>query len=210
MSEQPKIRIVIVDDHPVFRDGLRAILATAPDIAVVAEAGDGRSGIAAYKEHKPDVTFMDLRMPGMDGADAIAAVLRVDPEARIIVLTTFDGDADIHRALALGAKAYLLKDAFREEILAAVRSVHAGHRHIPPDVAERLAERPAGRDLTDREVQVLELIARGRSNREIGDDLSIAEGTVKTHINSILMKLDANDRTDAAMIALRRGIIRLE
>jgi two-component system NarL family response regulator len=204
-----RIRVLLVDDHPVVRDGLRALLAAAPDIEVVGEAADGRAAIAAWRECLPDVTLMDLRMPGMDGVDAIAAILRTSPGARIIVLTTFDGDEDIHRALRSGAKAYLLKDAFGEEILAAVRTVHLGRRHVPPTVAARLAERPFGRDLTDREIEVLELIARGRGNREIGQELAIAEGTVKAHVNSILSKLSAQDRTEAAMIALKRGIIRL-
>jgi two-component system NarL family response regulator len=204
------IRVVVVDDHPVVRDGLRTLLDAAPDIEVVGEAGDGRAAIAAWREHQPDVTLMDLRMPGMDGVDAIAAILRTAPEARIIVLTTFAGDEDIHRALRLGARSYLLKDAFGEEILAAIRAVHVGRRHVPAAVAARLAERPIGRDLTLREVEVLELIARGKSNREIGEELSIAEGTVKAHVNNILGKLEAQDRTDAAMIALKRGIIRLD
>jgi two-component system NarL family response regulator len=187
------------------------LLGATPEIEVVGEAADGRAAIAAWREHTPDVMLMDLRMPpGLDGADAIAAILRTSPDARIIVLTTFDGDEDIHRALSLGARAYLLKDAFGEEIVAAIRAVHAGKRHVPPAVASRLAERPIGRDLTQREIDVLELIAAGRSNREIGEQLSIAEGTVKAHVNSILAKLEAQDRTDAAMIALKRGIIRLE
>jgi two-component system NarL family response regulator len=210
VTDSVKIRVVVVDDHPVVRDGLKTVLSAAPDIEVVGEAGDGREAIAAWKEHQPDVVLMDLRMPRMDGADAIAAIIRLSPDARVIVLTTFAGDEDIHRALALGARAYLLKDAFHEEILAAIRAVHAGRRHVPPAVASRLAERPIGRDLTLREIEVLELIARGNSNREIGEQLRIAEGTVKAHVNSILGKLDAQDRTDAAMIALKRGIIRLD
>jgi two-component system NarL family response regulator len=210
MTAGHRIRVLVVDDHPVVRDGLKAVLGAAPDIEVVDEAGDGRAAIAAYREQQPDIVLMDLRMPVMDGADATAAILRTAPEARVIVLTTFDGDEDIHRALRLGARAYLLKNAFSEELLAAIRAVHAGKRHVPPPVAARLAERPIGRELTAREVEVLELIARGRSNREIGEELSIAEGTVKAHVNSILGKLEAHDRTDAAMIALKRGIIRLE
>jgi two-component system NarL family response regulator len=176
----------------------------------VGQAEDGRAAIAAFREHQPDVMLMDLRMPRMDGVDAIAAILRVEPQARIIVLTTFAGDEDIHRALRLGARAYLLKDAFGDEILAAIRAVHAGRRHVPPEVAARLAERPIDRDLTVREIEVLEAIARGHGNRGIGELLSIAEGTVKAHVNSILGKLEAKDRTEAAMIALKRGIIRLE
>lgn len=207
MSEE-RIRVLVVDDHPVFRDGLKAVLHTAPDLLVAAEAADGRLGIAAFKEHRPDVVLMDLRMPRMDGADAIAAILRADPAARVIVLTTFDGDEHIHRALALGAKGYLLKDATRDEILSAVRTVHSGKRFIPTEIATRLAERPIGRDLTEREIQVLEGIASGLSNREIGEDLGIAEATVKSHVNGILAKLEAKDRTEAAMIALKRGVVR--
>jgi two-component system NarL family response regulator len=210
MTAARKIRVVIVDDHPVVRDGLKTLLSAAPDIEVAGEAADGRAAIAAWREHEPDVMLVDLRMPRMDGVDAIAAILRTSPAARIIVLTTFAGDEEIHRALRLGARAYLLKEAFGDEILAAVRAVHAGRKHVPPAVAARLAERPIDRALTLREVEVLELIARGRGNREIGEQLSIAEGTVKAHVNSILAKLGAQDRTDAAMIALKRGIIRLE
>lgn len=202
------IRILIVDDHPVVRDGIRAILSTEADFEVVGEVGDGREAIAAFKAHAPDVVLMDLKMPRMDGPDAIAAILRSSSVARIVVLTTYDGDEEIHRALTLGAMGYVLKDAAGSEIVAAVRAAHAGKKHVSTDAASILAERPIGRDLTEREVQVLEGIAKGRSNKEIGDDLSISEATVKSHVNAILAKLEANDRTHAAMIALKRGLIR--
>jgi two-component system NarL family response regulator len=202
------IRILIVDDHPVVRDGIRAILSTEADFEVVGEAGDGREAIAAFKAHAPDVVLMDLKMPRMDGPAAIAAILRSSSVARIVVLTTYDGDEEIHSALTLGAMGYVLKDAAGSEIVAAVRAAHAGKKHVSADAASILAERPIGRDLTEREVQVLEGIAKGRSNKEIGHDLSISEATVKSHVNSILAKLEANDRTHAAMIALKRGLIR--
>jgi two-component system NarL family response regulator len=210
-TEGTAIRVLLADDHPVVRSGLRSVLEAEPDMRVVAEASDGREAIAAYRAHRPDLVLMDLRMPRLDGIDAIHAIRRFDPDARIVVLTTFEGDEDIHRALEAGARAYLLKDAFREEILSAIRDVRVGRRHSPSrQVASALETRAAGRELTDRELDVLELIARGRSNREIGEELAIAEGTVKAHVNSILAKLEAKDRTNAAMIALRRGMIRLD
>jgi two-component system NarL family response regulator len=176
----------------------------------VARASDGREAVARARAHAPDVILMDLRMPVMNGVEATREILRDAPASRIIVLTTYDGDEDIHRALKAGAKAYLLKDVFREELLAAVRAVHAGKRHIPARVAGRLAERIASEELTEREVEVLRLVASGRSNREIGEALSIAEGTVKAHVNNILNKMGANDRTHAAMLALQRGLFRFE
>jgi len=210
VSEPPKLRLLIADDHPIFRDGLRAIVMSAGDMEVIGEASDGRAAVRAYKELLPDVVLMDLRMPVLDGADAIAAILRTAPDARILVLTTMDGDADIQRALRAGARGYLLKDAFREEILAGIRAVGAGKKHVSPAAATRLAEHPLGHRLTLREIEVLEQIAQGRSNKEVGDALSITEGTVKAHVNSILDKLEASDRTEAAMIALKRGIIRFD
>lgn len=210
MNTGKQIRILVADDHPFFVDGLVANIETEPDMMVVARAPDGRQAVALAREHRPDVTLMDLRMPSLNGVEAIREIMRGAPESRIIVLTTYDGDEDIHRALKAGAKAYLLKDAFREELLAAIRQVHSGRRHIPPQVAGRLAERMATEELTERELEVLRLVAAGKSNREIGDALSIAEGTVKAHVNNILNKLGANDRTHAAMLALQRGLFRFD
>ena len=210
MNENGKIKILIADDHPFFVDGLAANVEAEADMVVVARAADGREAVARAREHTPDVILMDLRMPVMNGVEAIREILRETPESRIIVLTTYDGDEDIHRALKAGAKAYLLKDVFREELLAAVRGVHSGRRHIPAHVADRLAERMGAEELTDREVGVLRLVAAGRSNREIGEALNIAEGTVKAHVNNILNKMGANDRTHAAMLALQRGLFRFE
>jgi two-component system NarL family response regulator len=198
-----------VDDHPVVREGLIAIIERQPDLAVVAEASDGRQAIDLFRQHTPDVTLMDLRLPNISGVDAIAAIREFRPNARIIVLTTYDGDEDIHRALQAGAQGYLLKDMFREELLEAIRSVHAGFRRIPAAVASKLADRIGIVDLTAREMEVLQLIAAGKSNREIGLALAITEGTVKGHVNNILSKLGVSDRTQAVTTALQRGIIHL-
>jgi DNA-binding NarL/FixJ family response regulator len=201
------IRILVVEDHHVVRQGLVALVRTVPDMAVVAEASDGRQAVELFRQHKPDVTIMDLRLPQMSGVDAIKTIRQEFPAARIIVLTTFDGDEDIYRALQAGARGYLLKDMFGEELMDAIRTVHAGKTRIPPAVAQRLAERMGGPSLTARELEVLNLIAAGKSNKEIGKELTISEATVKTHINSILSKLAVNDRTQAATTALQRGII---
>jgi DNA-binding NarL/FixJ family response regulator len=203
------IRIMIVDDHHVVRQGLVALLKTVSGLQVIAEAADGEEAIARFDEYHPDVTLMDLRMPKVSGVDAVAQIRRKHPTARIIVLTTFDGDEDIYRALQAGAKAYLLKGMFGEELIDAIRAVHAGKTRIPPVVAERLAERMGGPALTSRELDVLKIIVAGRSNKEIANDLSISEATVKTHINSILSKLGVADRTQAATTALQRGIVHL-
>lgn len=205
-----QIRILIADDHPFFLDGLTANLEAEPDMKVVARAADGRQAVELSRQHAPDVILIDLRMPLMNGVEAIREIMADSPASRIIVLTTYDGDEDIHRALKAGAKSYLLKDVFREELLAAIREVHGGRRHIPAQVAGRLAERAFADELTEREREVLRLIAGGKSNREIGAALSIAEGTVKAHVNNILNKLNANDRTQAAMIALQRGLFRFD
>src|SRR5579875_1497969 len=203
------IRILIVEDHHVVRQGLAALLKTVPDMTVVAQAADGAEGVRLFREHKPDVTIMDLRLPVLSGVDAITQIRSEFPSARIIVLTTFDGDEDIYRALQAGARGYLLKDMFGEELMDAIRSVHAGKTRIPGPVAQRLAERMGGPSLTGRELEVLKLIVGGRSNKDIGNELSISEATVKTHINSILSKLGVSDRTQAATTALQRGIVHL-
>jgi DNA-binding NarL/FixJ family response regulator len=203
------IRILLVDDHHVVRQGLIALLKTVPEINVVAEGSDGEQAVALYRQHQPDVAILDLRMPKKNGVDAITEIKREFPAARVIVLTTFDGDEDIYRALQAGAKGYLLKDMFGEELIEAIRAVHAGKQRIPPAVAQRLAERMIGPSLTARELDVLKCIVAGKSNRDIGRDLSISEATVKTHINNILGKLGVEDRTQAATTALQRGIVHL-
>lgn len=192
-----------------MRQGLVALIKTVPDMTVVAEAADGQQGVALFRKHQPDVTIMDLRLPGMGGVEAIGAIRRDFPAARIIVLTTFDGDENIFRALQAGARGYLLKDMFGDELMEAIRTVHAGKMRIPAPVAERLAGRMGGPSLTNRELDVLRLIVSGKSNKEIGGELSISEATVKTHINNILSKLGVSDRTQAATTALQRGIIDL-
>lgn len=203
------IRILIVDDHPIVREGWVSMLNRREDMQVVGEANDGAEALALYAETHPDVILTDLRMPEMDGVTLIEQLHQINHEIPVIVLTTYDGDENIYRALEAGAMAYLLKDAPRDNLLTAIRTVHGGRKHIPPDVAVRLAERISTNDLTSREVEVLTLIAQGRSNRQIGDDLHIAEGTVKAHVNSILGKLGANDRTHAVTIAFQRGILNL-
>jgi two-component system NarL family response regulator len=210
VDKDAPIKILVVDDHAIVRKGLVALLNTVEGLRVVAEASDGEEAILAHRAHKPDVTLMDLRLPKMSGADAIARIRREQPAARIIVLTTFDGDEDIYRALQAGAKGYLLKGMDAAELTEAIRAVYAGKSKIPAIVAEKLAGRMGGPALTGRELEVLKRIVAGRSNKEIGSDLHISEATVKTHINSILSKLGVSDRTQAATSALQRGIVYLE
>ncbi len=200
---------MVADDHHIVRQGLAALLKTVKDFAVVAEAPDGQEAVRLYDQHRPDVTLIDLRMPKMGGVEAVTEIRRKHPAARIIVLTTFDGDEDIYRALQAGAKGYLLKGMFGEELIEAIRAVHAGKSRIPSAIAERLADRMGGPGLTSRELSVLQLIVAGKSNKEIGSELGISEATVKTHINSILSKLGVGDRTQAATTALQRGIVHL-
>ena len=210
MNEGNLIRILVADDNFLVRLGLGAVLNAQSGMTVIAEAGNGRQAVELFRQHTPDIVLMDLRMPLMTGVEATRAIRSEDPGARIIVLTTYDGDEDIYRALQAGARAYLLKDVLREDLLAAIRAVHAGQRHIPPAVAARLAERLPLSDLTARELEVLNLIVKGMSNSEIGAALTISTGTVKIHVNNILSKLGVSDRTQAATTALQRGIVHLD
>ena len=208
MNDHP-IRIMVIDDQAVVRQGFVALVNTVADMVVVAEGTDGQQAVDLYRLHRPDVTLMDLRMPKMGGVEAIIAIRKEFRDSRLIVLTTYDGDEDIYRSLQAGAQGYLLKDVFFEELEDAIRKVHAGLRWIPAQVAERLAERMGSSDLTAREIEVLENIVAGNSNKAIANRLNISEATVKSHINSILNKLGVNDRTQAATTALQRGLVHL-
>jgi DNA-binding NarL/FixJ family response regulator len=204
------IRVLVVEDHNVVRQGLVALLNLVEDIQVVGEAADGEEAVVQFRSHHPDVTLIDLRLPKLSGVEVIQRVRSETPQARIVVLTTYDGDEDIYRALKGGAKAYLLKGMTTEELITTIRAVHAGRSHIPATIAERLAERMGTEDLTPREFQVLEQIVAGKSNKEIATELAITEATVKTHINTLLSKLGVEDRTQAATAAIRRGIVPFE
>jgi two-component system NarL family response regulator len=204
-----KIRIMVVDDHFAIRMGLTGSINLEPDMAVEAEASNGSQAIEGFRKHQPDIVLMDLKLPGASGIEATAAICKEFPKAAIIMLSTHDGEEDIYRSLQAGARAYILKDAAREELMAAIRKVHAGERVISPAVGARLAERMTRAELTAREIEVLKLMAKGRSNKEIGSALGIAEVTVKLHVGHLLTKLNANDRTQAATTALQRGILHL-
>jgi len=210
MEPANKIRIIVIDDQAVVRQGFVSLINTVADMEVIAEGTNGQQAIELYRQHKPDVMLIDLRMPVLSGVEAISAIRRESPGARMIVLTTYDGDEDIYRSLQAGAQGYLLKDVFFEELEEAIRKVHAGSRRIPAAVAERLAERMSGSELTSRELEVLQQIVAGKSNKEIGTHLNISEATVKSHINNILSKLGVTDRTQAATTALQRGIVHLK
>lgn len=204
------IRVLVVDDHNVVRQGLVALLNVVEGLTVVAEAADGLEAIDQFHKHQPDITLMDLRLPRLSGVEAIQRIRMDTPSARFIVLTTYDGDEDIYRALKAGARAYLLKGMTSEDLVTTIRAVHAGKSHIPPAIAEKLAERMGTEDLTPREFDVLKEIVGGKSNKEIATALNVSEATVKTHINSLLGKLGVTDRTQAATAALQRGIVPLE
>ena len=207
MSQPNIIRILVVDDHPVVRQGLVAMLEEAPDILVVGQAGNGQEALTIFRQEQPDVTLMDLRMPEMDGVAAITAICTESPSTRIIVLTTYEGDEDIYQGLRAGAKGYLLKDAQPEELLSAIRAVQQGQKHVPPRIGAKLLERMASPELSDRELEVLQLITPGNSTQAISQALHITERTVNFHINHILSKLGVDDRTQAVVVALRRGIV---
>jgi DNA-binding NarL/FixJ family response regulator len=201
------IRILAVDDHPLLRNGVVGLIADQPDMKLVAEASNGLEAIQQFRIHHPDITLMDLQMPGMNGIDAIIAIRGDFPEARIIVLTTYTGDVQVLRALKAGARAYLLKNLLHKELLETIRSVHAGRKAVSPEISYQVAEHATDDALTPAEIGVLRLIAEGNANKQIADRLSITEETVKGRVKNILSKLGANDRTHAAMIGLRRGII---
>ena len=210
MNLHTPIRILIADDHWVVRDGLATLISRCPDMEVIAEADDGRQALECFRCCRPDVTLMDLRMPRLGGADAIAAICAEFPRARVLALTTFDSDEYIYRVLRAGARGFLLKDAPREELLDVIRAVHAGRTHIPPGIAAKLAARMNCRELTSREHEVLEHITAGRSNLEIATALFVTESTVKSHVNSILSKLRVTDRTQAVTTAVKRGLVTLD
>src|ERR1700691_5926512 len=210
MTTNPEvIRILSVDEQPLVRAGVAALIGTQPDMTIVGEATSGREAIESFRSTRPDITLMDLQMADMDGIDAILAIRSEFPNARVIVLTTYEGDALAYRALKAGARAYILKSLVRKELLSAIRAVHAGHKHIQSEIAVTLADHAADDRLTDREVEVLKLMGDGNSNKLIADKLSIAEHTVKGHVKNILSKLGASDRRHAVMLGLKRGIIQL-
>ena len=209
MGDTGPIRILSVEDHPVYREGLRTIIGCEPDMLLVGHAADAVQAVAEFRRLRPDVTLMDFRLPGANGVDVLIAIRGEFSQARVIMLTTSDGDADIQRAMRAGASAYILKSMPMEELLGVIRSVHSGRRHIPPEVAAKLAEFMGDEDLTARELDVLRLIREGYRNKQIADQLTISENTVNFHIKNLMEKLRANDRTHAVTIALRRGLLQI-
>jgi DNA-binding NarL/FixJ family response regulator len=210
MSELAKITVLVVDDHPLMRFGVSTMINAQSDMAVVAQASDGREAIEQFRLHEPDVTLMDLRLPGMSGVEAIRAIREFNPHAHVAVLTTYEGDEDIHQALAAGARGYLLKGMSSETLVDAIRRVHAGLRSLPPPVARTLASRTPNSEISPREREVLSHVVHGKSNREIAALLGITEATVKCHVSELLRRLDVADRTQAAVAALQRGFVRIE
>jgi DNA-binding NarL/FixJ family response regulator len=204
------IRILTVDDHPLLRKGIAALVNAEADMKLVAEASNGEEALEAFRSHQPDVALMDIQMPTVDGLEAIDRIRKEFPHARIIVLTTYTGDIQVLRALRAGARAYILKGHVHKELLETIRAVHAGHKRIPPDIAAELADHATDDELTEREIDVLRLIGAGNANKQIADQLSIGEATVKSHVTNILSKLGASDRSHAVTIGLRRGIIELD
>ena len=209
MSDSPRIRVLSVDDHPLLREGLAAIIDGQDDMVMISQAANGAEAIQRFREHRPDVTLMDLRLPDLSGIDAMIAIRSEFPEARIVMLTTFEGDVEIQRALQAGARGYLLKSSPPSDLLQTIRQVHAGKKRVPPDVAAQLAEHMSSESLTTREIEVLRQVAEGHRNKDIAHQLFISEETVKVHVKHIMEKLGASDRTQAIAIALRRGIIHL-
>ena len=207
MNTSSPIRILTVDDHPVLREGIAAVLGSETDMLIVAEASNGREAIEQFRAHRPDITLMDLQMPLMNGTEAIRAIRKEFPGARVMVLTTYSGDVQAERALKAGASAYLLKSMLRKELAETIRCVHGGKRRIPPEIAIGIAEHHSDDELTEREIEVLRQVAAGNANKIVADHLAISEETVKAHMRNILLKLGANDRTHAVTIALKRGII---
>ena len=209
MNDELRIRVLSVDDHPSLREGIAIVIDNEPDMVLVSQASTGAEAIQRFREHKPDVTLMDLRLPDLSGIDAMIAIRQEFPEARVIMLTTFEGDVEIQRALQAGARGYLLKNMPPKELVQVIRQVHAGKKGIPPAIAAHLAEHLADEELTPREIEVLRKITGGNRNRDIAEQLFISEETVKVHIKHIMEKLGAKDRTEAIAIAVRRGIIQL-
>lgn len=210
MNDSEKISVMVVEDHFVVRAGLMAIINSQPDMVMVAEAGNGRQAVDLFEQYEPDVTLMDLRIPALNGIEAIAAIVKTFPRAKIIVLSTYGGDEEIFKALQAGARAYFLKDVKGQDLINAIRAVHAGQRPLPPEIASRLAERIPRSELSPRELEILRMIARGGSNREIAGSLAISEGTVRVHASNIFAKLGCSDRAQAVSEAFQRGIIHIE
>jgi two-component system NarL family response regulator len=205
-----KIRVLFVDDHPMLRAGLEATIRGEDDLEALAEADSGAAAVEAFRKFRPDVVLMDLRLPGMNGVEAIQKIREIDAGAKVIVLTTYDGDEDIYRAFTAGARAYLLKDMLRRELVDAIRAVHAGQRYVSPTVAARLAARAPRQELTAREVEILWHLVRGLGNKQIAGELGLAEGTVRIHLSNIFEKMGVHDRTQAAILAIQRGFVHLD